>query len=154
DGNFDLFAATISSSGQVSSPERLTTAPFSDFNARAVADARGDVTLVWQSFRNGNSDIFARRYAKDKWGPEVRISDSVANEWEPAVALARNGTAWVSWDGYQTGNYDVYLRSFDGRKPGDLITITTEPEAQFHTSVAVDNSDRVWVAWDEAGPNW
>jgi hypothetical protein len=154
DGNFDLFAANISNSGQVSAPERLTTAPFSDFNARAVADAKGDVTVVWQSFRNGNSDIYARRCANGTWGPEVRISESPANEWEPAVALARNGTAWISWDGYQTGNYDVYLRSFDGRKPGDLITITTEPEAQFHTTVAVDSSDRVWVAWDEAGPNW
>lgn len=154
DGNFDLFAASIGASGQVSTPERLTTAPFADFNARAAADSHGDVTVVWQSFRSGNSDIYARRYAKDKWGPEVRVSESPANEWEPAVALARNGVAWISWDGYQTGNYDVYLRSFDGRKLGDPITITSEPEAQFHTTVAVDSSDRVWIAWDEAGPNW
>ena len=154
DGNFDLFAAKISETGAVSRPERLTTARFSDFNARAVADRNGNVTIVWQSFRNGNSDIYTRRYSKGAWGPEFRVSDSQANEWEPAVALARNGTAWISWDGYKTGNYDVYLRSFDGRRLGDIIAMTTEPEAQFHTTVAVDSSDRVWVAWDEAGPNW
>ena len=154
DGNFDLFAATINKSGAVSKPERLTTARFSDFNTRAVADRDGNVTIVWQSFRNGNSDIYTRRYTRGAWGPELQVSDSKANEWEPAIALAKNGTAWISWDGYQTGNYDVYLRSFDGRSLGATIAMTTEPEAQFHSTVAVDSADRVWVAWDEAGPNW
>jgi Protein of unknown function (DUF3604) len=98
--------------------------------------------------------VYARRYSKNAWGPETRISTSDANDWEPAVALARNGVAWISWDGYVTGNYDVYLRSFDGRKAGNMITITTESAAQFHTSVAVDDKDRVWVAWDEADQNW
>ena len=154
DGNFDLFAATISASGKVSKPQRLTTAPFSDFNARAVSDVNGDVTVVWQSFRNRNGDIYARRYSKNSWGPETRVSVSNSNDWEPAVALDRNGVAWICWDGYATGNYDVYLRSFDGQRLGDVIPITTEPSAQFHTSVAVDGEGRVWVAWDEADQNW
>jgi hypothetical protein len=152
-GNFDLFCATISNDGKVSKPERLTTAPFSDFNARAASDAEGNVTVVWQSFRNLNGDIYARRYSK-RWGPEVRISDDAADDWDPAIALDRSGTAWISWDGYKTGNYDVYLRSFDGRKTGDVIAMTTEPTAQFHSSIAVDSQDRVWVAWDEADQNW
>ncbi len=54
--------ATISNSGTVSAPQRLTTAPSADFNARAAANAAGDVTVVWQSFRNLPSDVFARRY--------------------------------------------------------------------------------------------
>jgi hypothetical protein len=160
-GNYDLFAATILGDGKIAKPERLTTARFSDFNARAVSDAAGNVTVVWQSFRNLSGDIFARRYST-RWGPETRISGdkakSLADDWDPAVALDRNGTAWISWDGYETGNYDVYLRSFDGSptKPvlGAVITVTTEPAAQFHSSVAVDSQDRVWVAWDEADQNW
>jgi hypothetical protein len=157
DGNYDLFGATISNDGKIARPERLTTARFSDFNARAVSDAAGNVTVVWQSFRNLSGDIYARRYSK-RWGPETRISadktKTQADDWDPAVALDRNGTAWISWDGYETGNYDVYLRSFDGRKTGNVIAMTTEPTAQFHSSLAVDNQDRVWVAWDEADQNW
>ena len=68
DGNFDLFASTISADGKISKPERLTTAPFSDFNARAVADAQGNVTVVWQSFRAGNGDIYARRFVTGQVG--------------------------------------------------------------------------------------
>lgn len=153
DGNYDLFATRISNAGKIARPQRLTTAVFSDFNARAVSDAAGNVTVAWQSFRNGNGDIYARRYGK-QWGPEVRISNDQADDWDPAIALDSKGTAWISWDGYRTGNYDVYLRSFDGRKAGEVIAMTTEPAAQFHSSVAVDAQDRVWVAWDEADQNW
>jgi hypothetical protein len=154
DGNYDLYAATISDAGKVSKPQRLTTAVFSDFNARAVSDDAGNVTVVWQSFRDLNSAIYVRRFSRDVWGPETRVSVGNSNNWEPAVALDRNGVAWISWDGYGTGNYDVYLRSFDGAKLGDVIPITTEPTAQFHTSLAVDETGRVWVAWDEADQNW
>ena len=68
DGNFDLFASKIDRSGTVEKPERLTTAPLSDFNARAAADGKGNVTVVWQSVRSLNSDIYARRYSGGKWG--------------------------------------------------------------------------------------
>jgi hypothetical protein len=153
-GNFDLYSAEITSAGVVSKPERLTRALFGDFNARAAADKDGNVTVVWQSFRDGNADIYARRLKGKSWGPETRVSTSDANDWEPAVALDRRGVAWISWDSYHTGNYDVFLRSFDGSKLGTQIAITTEPDAQFHTTVAVDGEDRVWVAWDEGGINW
>ena len=154
EGNYDLYASEISSAGRASRPERLTRSPFSDFNAHAAADASGNVTVVWQSFRSGNADIYARRLTGKKWGPEVRVSTSPSNDWEPAVALDRRGVAWISWDSYHTGNYDVFLRSFDGSKVGELVAITTEPSAQFHSSVAVDGENRVWVAWDDGGINW
>ena len=84
---FDLYAAEISPGGKASKVERLTRAPMSDFNARAVSDAAGAVTVVWQSFRSGNADIYARRLSGKSWGPETRVSTSDANDWEPAVAL-------------------------------------------------------------------
>lgn len=154
DGNYELYCSDISASGKASKPQRLTNAPFSDFNARAVADGAGNVTVVWQSFRNGNSDVFARRRRGKRWGPEMRVSSSDSSDWEPAVALDKRGVAWISWDGYETGNYDVYLRSFDGRALGETVAVTTEPSAQFHSSVTVDGEGRVWVAWDDGGINW
>src|SRR5712692_4992911 len=151
---FDLYSAEISPNGKVSKPAQLTRAPFSDFNARAVSDSAGNVTVVWQSFRAGNADIYARRLSGKRWLPEVRVSTSDANDWEPAIALDKRGVAWISWDSYDAGNYDVFLRSFDGKKLGETIAITTEPTAQFHSSVAVDGEGRVWVAWDDGGQNW
>lgn len=154
DGNFELYWTEAGPDGKAAKPARLTNAPHSDMNARAAADAQGNVTVVWQSFRNGNADVYARKLSGKSWGPETRISASDASDWEPALALDSRGVAWIAWDSYQHGNYDVFLRSFDGRKPGEGIAVTTEPEAQFHSSVAVDSAGRVWVAWDEAGINW
>ena len=154
DGDFELYTCELSAEGLATLPQRLTRAPHGDFNVRAVADPSGAVTIVWQSFRDGNADVYARRYSDGRWGPETLISDSEAGDWEPAVALDSSGTAWISWDSYEHGNYDVFLRSFDGSETGEIIPITSESTAQFHTSVAVDSEDHVWVAWDDGGENW
>ncbi len=154
DENFEVFTAEISDQGEVSKMSRLTHAPHSDFHVRAASDNDGNVTLVWQSFRDAQADIYARRLTGSEWGPEVRISTSRANDWEPALALDRSGRAWISWDSYHGGNYDVFLSSFDGQDASEAITITSDPKASFHTSVAIDKTDRVWVAWDEANQNW
>ncbi|MBM3812205.1 MAG: hypothetical protein FJW20_11310 [Acidimicrobiia bacterium] len=153
DGNFELFSADVRASGQPAAPERLTTAPDSDFNVQA-AESGGALTVVWQSFRNGNADVYARRRTAQGWGREMRVSTSDASDWEPAVALDSTGRAWISWDTYHHGNYDVMLRGLAGEKLGPVIGVTTEACAQFHSWVAVDTENRVWVAWDEADENW
>ncbi len=154
DDGFDLYSAQVTADGSVSEVERLTDSPNSDMNVRCASDADGNVTVVWQSFRDGQSDIYLRRLCGDRWSDEFRVSSSEANDWEPAVAIDSTGKAWIAWDSYANGNYDVFLRSFDGRTLGEPIAITTEPAAQFHSTVAVDAADRVWVAWDDGGINW
>ncbi|MBL8176777.1 MAG: DUF3604 domain-containing protein [Bryobacterales bacterium] len=153
-GNFDLYWSQIGPEGKASKPAPLSRAPHSDINARAVSDGQGNVTVVWQSFRAGNSDIYARRLSGNTWSAEVALTTWPSNEWEPAVALDEKGMAWVSFDSYKNGNYDVFLAAFDGRKPGAVTAVTTEPGAQFHSSVAVDREGRAWVAWDDGGVNW
>ena len=154
EGDFDVFGARIDSDGTVGPVERVASGDYGDVHVRAAADANGNITVAWQSFRNLQADVFARRLTADGWGPAVRISDSPASDWEPSVALDSAGKAWISWDSYHAGNYDVLLASFDGRVASTPIAITSSPEAEFHSSVAVDSSDRVWVAYDTARENW
>lgn len=154
DDGFDLYYAEVSREGETEPGRQLTDAPFSDFNVACAADSAGNVTLAWQSFRNGQSDIYTRRLVGSKWGDEVRISPTGANDWEPSVALDSSGRAWIAWDSYLYNNYDVFVRPFDGREAGKVIQVTSESTAQFHTSVGVDAKDRVWIAWDDGGLNW
>jgi hypothetical protein len=154
DGNYELYAADISAVGKPAKPQRLTNAPHGDINAKAAVDAQGNVTVVWQSFRSGNADIYARSLRGSNWGREIKVSTSDANDWEPAISIGQSDVAWISWDSYHNGNYDVFLRSLTGDRPGDVIAITTEPTAQFHSTVAADNEGRVWIAWDDGGENW
>ena len=125
---------------------------------RAAASADGTVFVAWQSFRGAagkaQSDIYLRAYANGSWGDEVQLSTSPANDWEPDVAAAPDGTAYVAWDGYDKGNYDVFMRSYKGGAPGDLQAVTSNGRFQAHASVAVDPDGRPWLAWDESGANW
>lgn len=154
EGDFDVFGARIDADGTVGTVERVASGDHGDFHVSAVADSAGTVTVAWQSFRNLQADVFARRMSSAGWGPTVRISDSPASDWEPSVALDSAGKAWISWDSYHAGNYDVLLASFDGRVASAPIAIASSPAAEFHSSVAVDSSDRVWVAYDTARENW
>ena len=150
EGDFDVFGAHVALDGTVGPVRRIASGSHGDFHVRAAASADGEVTVVWQSFRDLQSDIFARRKTEQGWGPVVRVSDSSANDWEPAVALDSTGTAWISWDSYHAGNYDVMLAAFDGREAATPIAITSGPATEFHSSIAVDSEDRVWVAYDTA----
>ena len=152
--DFDLFAARIGDDGAIGKIERIGAGTHSDFHPRAASDDEGNVTVAWQSFRDLQGEIYARKRTSEGWGPEVRISRSAANDWEPAVAVDGTGTAWISWDSYHAGNYDVFLASFDGGQASDPVAITSGPAAEFHSSLAVDSSDRVWIAYDTARQNW
>lgn len=153
-GSFDLFGAVIRDGGETGPIELIASGEHSDFHARAAADTSGNVTVTWQSFRDLQGEIYARRRSEPGWGTEVKISRSTANDWEPSIALDGSGVAWISWDSYHAGNYDVFLASFDGQAAGDPIAITSGPATEFHSNVAVDPTDRIWVAYDTARKNW
>lgn len=137
--------------GSWSAPERISDAGSATFHK---ASAAGDSAyVVWQSFRNGQSDIYLRTW-RGSWQPEVRVSESAANDWEPAVAAAADGTAYVVWDSYDLGHYDIHIRSIKDGRLAPLARLTSGPRFQAHSAVAVDSQNRPWVAWNEGGVNW
>jgi hypothetical protein len=133
--------------------ERLATEGSNTF-LRAASSPDGQVFLVWQSYRGGQSDIFLRAFSNGTWSNEMRVSESPANDWEPAVAAGPDGAAYIAWDTYDKGNYDVQFRAFQNGKLEPLRPLTTSPRFQAHASVAIDGRGLPWVAWDESGVNW
>lgn len=119
----------------------------------------GHIFVVWQSFRGAQSDIYMKTYSgrnasAASWSEEIQVSESPANDWEPAVCAGREGTAFIAWDSYDKGNYDIHFRSFKRAKLSSTHRVTSSPRFQAHASVAVDHENRPWVAWDESGANW
>ncbi len=120
----------------------------------APSGPEGRVFLVWQSFRDGQSDIYFRALEGGTWSPEQRVSESPANDWEPAVAAGRDGTAFFAWDSYDKSNYDVYFRSWRDGRFSPVQAVTSSPRFEAHAAVAADATGRPWVAWDYSGVNW
>ena len=134
--------------------ERLTSAPQADIEHELATDSNGDLWLVWQGFRDGRSDILARRHDGSRWSAEETVSASPANDWTPAVAACGDGSVYVAWDTYDQGNYDVLLRRFSGDRWGDVAAVAETPKFEAHVSVACDGQNRLWAAWNESGFQW
>jgi len=138
-------------------PVKVSSAGTNTFH-RASSSKDGQVFVAWQSFRgepgHAQSDIYLRSFSSGKWSDEMRVSESMANDWEPQVAGGANGAAYVAWDSYDQGNYDVFFRAFENGKLGPVRPVTSSKRFQAHASVAVDAEGRPWLAWDESGANW
>ena len=158
-GDFNLYTRSLD--GDAWSDEiQLTDDPRPDIFHRVAAGRDGNIYLVWMGFRDGprdglpQSDILMRRFDGTAWGPEINLTNSPEDDWEPAVAAANAGRAWVAWDSYRETGYDLLLRSVSPAGLGELKEVSATPYAEMRADVVVDAEDRVWISWEEAGPNW
>ncbi len=158
-GNFDLYGSYRGERGW-SDPEQLTHDPLPDAFHRMASGADGSLNLVWAGFRRSSegaaaqSDILFRRLGRDGWGPELNLSNSPEDDWEPAVATDGAGRAWVAWDSYRQNGFDILLRTAAPGELGPVIEVSATPKAEMRASVAVDGADRIWVSWEEGAANW
>lgn len=152
-GNWRLKSRVFGAAG-LGATETLTNSDGGNLFHRVTTDSKGNAHVVYQSWRRGRSDIYLRSSARGKWQNEIKLSDSPANDWNPAVAVDRGGTVWVAWDSYDTGSYNIFLRPVRNGKPGELLKVTNSTRFHAHPSLAVDLQDRLWIAYDEAPENW
>jgi hypothetical protein len=156
-GNWDLYGRPYKD-GKLGDEVRLTDAPGPDVWHRMTTDGKGRAWLVWQGFRDSQSDVFARCADGDGWHDTVRVSTAKANDWNPTVAADyKEDRVWVGWDTYEGGSYGVRVCSLSGGpKPtrGEVLMPEKTPRFQAHVSLACDRAGRLWCAWDQAGVEW
>lgn len=158
-GNFDLYGKRVDEQGESAAIQLSSDSRPDAFHDLASAPD-GTMYLVWSGFRDSpdggmpQSDILLRRFDGSEWGPEIRLTDSAEDDWEPAVSTDSAGRAWVAWDCYRENGFDVLLRSVTPTNEGSLIEVSATPLAEMRADVAVDGADRVWVSWEEGSVNW
>ena len=133
----------------------LATSPAGDVFADAGTDAAGRVWVAWQSFRNGQSDIYARCYdpSAGKWGKEIQVTSNRAGDWEPRLAFAGKGAA-IAFDSSRNGNFDVYLAQIAGSRV-TLKQITKTPFYEGRASIAASpDGGSYWIAWERGKQLW
>ncbi len=155
DGNWDLVVRTYApASGRWSKPLRIERPEGTDTNPAAVADlVHGGVYVAWQGWRDGAFDIFVARLDEKPVQPRA-LTNTAANEWNPAVACDSQGRLHVAFDTYAKGNYDVWLVSAANTPSPQLVVVTDSPQFEARASLAVDSKDRLWVAYEQTGPYW
>jgi hypothetical protein len=129
-----------------------------------ASDAKGNLYLVWMGYRARGadapqSDILMRVLNGNTWSPEIQVTDTPEDEWDPALATGPDGKAWIAWDAYRatagrTASYDLMLRSYGAGQLSPVQAISETSHAEMRADLAVDAAGRVWIAWEEGGAHW
>jgi len=141
--------------------QKLTTAAGNDFWPRLVKDRNGRLWLAWQTVADDRHyEIQLAELTANGLGPAVNVSQSPADDWEPAVCVTPDNRLIVAWDTYRNGSFDVYLREFklaaDGPPTpvGPPRAVAASPRREAHVTLAADAQNRVWLAWDSSIADW
>jgi hypothetical protein len=54
--------------------------------------------VAWDSYRNGNYDVFARTATGTVWGKELAVAASSLYEAYPSIAYDLSGTLWIAYE--------------------------------------------------------
>ena len=76
----------------------MSSSSGNEWNPAIAADANGHVTVAWDSYRNGNYDVFARTATGSSWGKEMAVAASNLYEAYPSIAYDPAGTLWVAYE--------------------------------------------------------
>jgi hypothetical protein len=159
-GDWEIFyrkhtPPTRNKEGEWSAITRLTKNPGSDFNVVATTDSAGVVWLAWQAWRQDNFDIMLAAMAdRHPWSKPRVVSNSKANDWNPAIAADSKGHVYVAWDTYDKGNYDVRLAVAGAYKEPKILTVAGSAKFEARPSLACDAKDRLWIAYEEGDEQW
>ena len=161
------------------------TAADSQQPALAVAP-NGWAYAAWRDAAAGNNEIYVRVFDGGGWsavGPGSAsgggISQNGTDSFDPALAVAPDGSPWVAWANVYAGDYEIYVRRWNGAAweeagPGSAAgggisnnaTDSTDPAIAFGAdgtpyvawADGVSGSTSIYVrrwngaAWVEAGP--
>ncbi|MBU0672084.1 MAG: BNR repeat-containing protein [Candidatus Margulisbacteria bacterium] len=160
-GFYDVYAQKVDGSGKLLWQKNGVAACNSPGNQnfpKAASDSAGGVIVVWQDYRQGNSDIFAQRITYDGkpvWGKGgIAICTAAAGQFAPEIVLDGFGGAIITWHDYRSGTgEDIYAQRIDSQgkvlweKDGSPVSVATG--TQWYPKIASDGGGGAIIAWTD-----
>jgi len=158
-GFYDIYAQKIDEAGKLLWAKEGIAACryFGNQNFPQMAsDGAGGTIIVWQDYRNGNSDVFAQRidYAGNPlWGEGgIPVCTAAAGQFAPETISDDAGGAIIVWHDYRSGaGEDVYAQRIDGKGSflwqENGIPISTAFGTQWYPKVASDHAGGAIIVW-------
>lgn len=152
-GNYEIWSRRYLSAIDDWEPEsNVTDQPGNDHEPRAVLDQNGDIWLLWRSRREGNNDIWSKRYSRASGAWEIsdqKVSSDLTTDFEQEALVDSAGNVWVFW-------HDLNGNIFSRRRNPAAADWDPDIEQRTNDSAAsdsnphavVDSEGQIWLFWD------
>ena len=165
--DFDIYAQRYDRNGNTIG----TNFQLNEFDSATQAqgdiglDSIGGFVVAWRDDRNGNGDIYVRRFNADGTAKDTscKVNDDTVNtlNWYPRIAVGRDGRFIVTWEDYRREaigyvNPDMYAQRYNniGSKIGGNWLVNTDAgdNNQGVPVVAISRGNNFVISWSDARP--
>jgi len=159
-GYFDIYAQRYSNDGTALGSNFKVNDDIGStwrLNPSISADVKGNFIIVWRDTRNGNSDIYAQRFASDgsALGSNFKVNNDIGSEGQsnPSISVNSSGNYIIVWDDERNGYSDIYaqLYSKDGTALESNFKVNDDQgsDRQNYPSISVDGSGNFFIVWQD-----
>ncbi|HEX9615614.1 MAG TPA: DUF3604 domain-containing protein [Bacteroidota bacterium] len=119
-----------------------------------AVSSTGTVWIAWSARRKGQWDVYARTFAQDALGEELRLTNNDSNDFRPQVFIDSRDRVWVVWErGTKEKDVTIVAKFFEnGSWSGELV-IDDRQGYSYRPVVAESGRNTVWFAWDRTEPS-
>lgn len=96
-GDANVFYTTLKD-GQPDQVERVSPADANDWDPDLTMLPDGSAAVVWDSYVNGNYDVFCRLRRANGWGDPVLITGTPEAEFHACVTSGPDNRVWIGYD--------------------------------------------------------
>lgn len=136
---------------EFAAPIQLTTDGADQSHPDIAVGADGQLYVVWQDDRQGNSDIYVRLSSDGAtWSPERQVTDFDGDQTAPVIGVDTQATthAYIAWQDNRAGHDDIYVADSDnGFQTSTVTRVTSNPSGQSRPAIALDASNVVYLLW-------
>ena len=99
EGNSDIYALSIADFGRLPDEIRVTEHPGTDWHPAVAVDSSGGAAIVWDTYRNGDYDIYLRTIGpRGRPGKVEPVSATRYYEANASVVFDSRDRLWVAWE--------------------------------------------------------
>jgi hypothetical protein len=158
-GNSDIYAQRYSSDGTELGSNFLVNDYLRNENQHHPSistNSAGNFIIIWQDEGNGDTDIYAQRYASDgtALGSNFKVNDDLdpAEQTDPTISVDSNGNFIIAWQDSRFQRWsDIYAQRYknDGTAMGINFKVNDDigEGGQYNPSISADGNGVFIITW-------